>query len=302
MDNSLIEGFTENNNYYNLDNDNFPDNDINYKINDSMLNSTCESRVNIQDLDNSENHSLNNIENNNLKCNAEEASTVHFEQNLKCNHLNNIEENSEETSSDNKKNNNTKLENKDILKILESDDFYDPKKKININNEDINKIIHNLILIENDFIQDIKNKNIINTNDYPNIDDILSLYINRYNNIINSFGDTSKYLIYILNIIYLILIIYIFIGWASPYNLLLYHIIISILFLILFENKHNSSPFSIILKFLFNKDVNLLPFNYTLFKNIILLLVIISFIGLLNKDYTFFLFLKKIITNLSIYN
>jgi len=38
MDNSLIEGFTENNNYYNLDNDNFPDNDINYKINDSMLN------------------------------------------------------------------------------------------------------------------------------------------------------------------------------------------------------------------------------------------------------------------------
>ena len=282
MDNSLIEGFTQNN-YYNLDNDNFLlDNntvtDNNYIINESMNESSCQ--MNMNNTENNINNSqcqMNNTENNinNSQCQMNKSET--------------------NSKGDNK------LENNDILKILENDEFYDPSNNIKINNKDIDAIIYNLVFIENEFIQDIKNKNIVKINSYPNIDEIITLYFERYKNILNSF-NIHKYFIYFLNIIYFFIIIYIFIGWASPYNLLLYHIIVSILFLILFENKKKSSPFRIILELIYKKDINLLPFNYILLKKIILLLVLISFIGLLNKKYTFFLFLKNIITILSKYN
>ena len=314
MDNSSIEGFTGNE-FYNLDNSDYlldvntiTDNNI---INESMNDSTCQinnNRNNTQYNTDNIQYNTDNRNNNNTQYNTDNTQyNTDNRNNTQCQinieDTTNIQYNTDndKLKTNSRKDTNNKIENIDILKILENDEFYDPSKNIKINNKDIDAIIHNLLFIENEFIQDIKIKNIIKINNYPNFDDIISLYFNRYNKIIDSF-DMHKYLILFFNIIYILILIYIFIGWASPYNLLLYHIIISVLFLILFENKENSSPFKTLLKLLYNKDIDLLPFNYKIFKNIILVFVFISFMGLLNKKYIFFVVLQNIITKLSKFN
>ena len=68
------------------------------------------------------------------------------------------------------------------------------------------------------------------------------------------------------------------------------------------ENKYNNSIYTQFIKYLFNFNINILPFNYKLTKKIILFFILISFFSLFNKNISFFNLLKQIILSLDIYN
>ena len=155
--------------------------------------------------------------------------------------------------------------------------------------------------MENDFIQDIKKNNFLSSNIYPEFNNIFNLYYSKYKENINSI-NSKKYLFYFLNIVYCLLVFYILIGWMSPYQLLVYYIIFSTIFLIIFENKYNYSPLQLIVKYFFNKNFEMIPISYHIFKKTIIIFILISFIGLIKKEYSVFSFLSKIITNLSKYH
>ena len=133
------------------------------------------------------------------------------------------------------------------------------------------------------------------------MNNIITLFYNKYKDNINSI-NSKKYIFYIINIIYCLFLFYILIGWISPYKLLVYYIMISTVFLIIFENKNNHSPLQILIKYIFNKNINIFPISYSLFKKTILIFILISFIGLIKKEYSVFSLLSNLISTLSKYH
>ena len=73
------------------------------------------------------------------------------------------------------------------------------------------------------------------------------------------------------------------------------------IYLLSLENKYNNSIYTQFIKYLFNFNINILPFNYKLTKKIILFFILISFLVYLIKILVFNL-LKQIILSLDIYN
>ena len=146
--------------------------------------------------------------------------------------------------------------------------------------------------MNNDFVKKLKkNKYIKNKKTYPNIDKLLKLYYNKFINDLDKF-NYFKIFVIILIFIYIIFIFYILLGWFSPPQFLLYHILVCITVLIIYENN-NISILNIILKLLFNKTIDILPINYEFIKSIVIYIIIISFIGIINTKYTAFELIKK---------
>ena len=195
---------------------------------------------------------------------------------------NNIEINN---SGLNCKNDKTCKTGKKMIDLLEDDEFYKPTKTKN----------------ENMFIKDLKSSNILKKNKYPNLDYLLELYLNNFTKQLENFNSFSI-IIVILIILYFILLIYLLTGWLSPNNILVYHIVSSIIFLILFENENNFNPLNLLLDNIFNKTIYLFSISYETLKNIILVLTFVSFIQLLEPKLSLFSMIKKLILYLDKFN
>tara|TARA_B100000575_G_C23023530_1_gene589405 strand:- start:189 stop:809 length:621 start_codon:yes stop_codon:yes gene_type:complete len=175
-------------------------------------------------------------------------------------------------------------ENKEKFSIIEKDEFYIPDNKY----EEEQYV----------FINDIKQH--LNNNNYPDFNLILNLYFKKLK--LNLQNLNSYFFIYILLLLYLLLLFIIFFGWLLPSKLLSYYIVLCILYLLSLENKTHDSIYNNIIKYLFNQDICILPFNYKIVKNIILFLIVISFFSLFNNNFNFFTLLKNIILSLDKYN
>ena len=175
-------------------------------------------------------------------------------------------------------------ENKEKFSIIEKDEFYIPDNKY----EEEQYV----------FINDIKKY--LDNNNYPDFNLIINLYLKKLN--LNLKNLNSYFFIYVLLILYLLLLFIIFFGWLLPSKLLSYYILICIIYLLSLENKTNNSIYNNIIKYLFNQNICILPFNYKIIKKIILFLIIISFFSLFNTNFNFFKLLKNIILLLYKYN
>ena len=168
------------------------------------------------------------------------------------------------------------------------------------NNEDINldEIINNQILYDHKFSKYlIDNKLLDNLNIDPNLDDIYLYHIKKFCNeiLLNNIGLT------ILHIINLFLIIFLFTGFLLPKRIILYHIILSMITLIMFDIMNDNNFF--INKFS-NKENNttLLPLSLKINRILLFNLMIISILGLAFPEYSIFNLMNNLFINLKKYN
>ena len=96
--------------------------------------------------------------------------------------------------------------NDDKFSEIERDDFYIPNDEFKNN--------------EYEFINDIQNY--LDKNNYPDFNLIIRLYYNKFKN--NLLNINSYIGIYIISFIYILLLLFLFLGWLLPNKLLVYYI------------------------------------------------------------------------------
>lgn len=167
-------------------------------------------------------------------------------------------------------------------------------------NEDINldEIINNQILYDHDFSKFlIDNKLLDNLERDPNLDDLYYYHIKKFCNQIlyNNIG------VNILHIINLIIIIFLLIGFVFPKKIILYHIILSMITLIMFDIMNDNN-------FLINKfskeknNSTLFPISLKISRLLLFNLMIISILGLSFPNLSIYNLMNNLFINLKKYN
>ena len=168
------------------------------------------------------------------------------------------------------------------------------------NNEDINldEIINNQILYDHKFSKYlIDNKLLDNLNIDPNLDDLYYYHIKKFCSevLFNNIG------LNVLHIINLFLIIFLLTGFLFPKKIILYHIMLSMITLIMFDIMNDNN-------FLINKfskiksNTSLFPFSLKISRILLFNLMIISILGLSFPDYSIFNLINNLFMSLKKYN
>ena len=167
------------------------------------------------------------------------------------------------------------------------------------NNEDIDldEIINNQILYDHNFSKYlIDNKLLDNLEKDPNLDDIYYYHIKKFCNqiLVNNIG------VNILHIVNLLIIIFLLIGFLFPKKLILYHIILSMITLIMFDIMNDNN--FLINKFSTFNNITLLPLSLKINRILLFNLMLISIISLSFPDYSIFNLVNNLFINLKKYN
>ena len=163
---------------------------------------------------------------------------------------------------------------------------------------DLDEIINNQILYDHKFSKYlIDNKLLDNLEIDPNLDDLYLYHIKKFCNEI----FLNNISVNILQIINLFLMIFLLIGFLFPKNIILYHIILSMITLIMYDIMNDNN-------FLINKfskeknNTSLLPLSLKMSRILFFNLMLISIIGLAFPDYSIFNFINYLFINLKKYN
>ena len=168
------------------------------------------------------------------------------------------------------------------------------------NNEDIilDEIINNQILYDHKFSKYlIDNKLLDNLNIDPNLDDIYYYHLKKFCNeiLFNNIG------LNILHIINLLIIIFLLTGFLFPRKIILYHIILSMITLIMFDIMNDNN--FLINKFCnFKNNTSLLPLSLKINRILLFNLMIISILGLSFPEYSIFNLINNLLIKLKKYN
>lgn len=167
-------------------------------------------------------------------------------------------------------------------------------------NNDINldEILENQILYDHKFSKYlIDNKLLENLNKNPELD---NLYFFHFKEFCNKLFINSA-LVNILHIINIIVVLFLVIGFMLPGKFILYHIMLSMIILIMFDIMDDNN-------FLINKmsnensNITLIPLSLRVSRIIFFTLMIISILGVSFPKYSIFNLINKLIMNLKKYN
>lgn len=168
------------------------------------------------------------------------------------------------------------------------------------NNDDIDldEIINNQILYDHKFSKYlIDNKLLDNLNIDPNLDDIYYYHIKKFCNevLLNNIG------LNLLQIINIFLIIFLLTGFLFPKKIILYHIMLSMITLIMFDIMNDNN--FLINKFSkFKNNSSLFPLSLKLSRILFFSLMLISILSLSFPEYSIFNLINNLFINLKKYN
>ena len=169
----------------------------------------------------------------------------------------------------------------------------------------IDEIISNQVLYDNYFIQNLmKNCEFEEKDTVPDIHEVMKIYMkNIYDNIYPK-NCNNKFIVLLLRLIHIIGVIFLLFGCLLPNNLLKYFIIFCIKTLILWEFLNDKCYISIFIKKIsnLNKCPDLLPENIDFCKNLILIVMFISIIGIIIPDTSLFKVISKTFESLKKYD
>ena len=172
--------------------------------------------------------------------------------------------------------------------------------ELNNNDNEINldEILENQILYDHKFSKYLNdNKLLDNLNIDPNLDEIYYYHMKKFCNevLLNNIG------LNLLKIFNLFLIIFLLTGFLFPKKIILYHIMLSMITLIMFDIMNDNN-------FLINKfsriknNTSLFPFSLKISRILLFNLMIISILGLSFPDYSIFNLINNLFMSLKKYN
>lgn len=171
--------------------------------------------------------------------------------------------------------------------------------ELNKEDIDLDEIIDNQVLYDHKFSKYLIENNLLNDfNKNPNIDEIYYYHIKEFCSQLLS----NNFLINSLQILNLIIILFLSIGFILPSKFVLYHIMLSMIVLIMYDIMDDNN-------FLINKfsnkkcnNITLLPLSLKLSRIILFNLMIISILSLSFPEYSIFNLINNLFINLKKYN
>jgi len=162
----------------------------------------------------------------------------------------------------------------------------------------LDEILDNQILYDHKFSKYlIDNKLLENLNRNPGLDEIYYYHLKEFCNQIFVNNIAGNF----LHLVNIGIIIFLMIGFMLPNKIVLYHIMLSMITLIMWDIMDDNN-------FLINKfsnldnNVSLVPLSLKLSRFVLFTLMIISILGVSFPDYSIFNLLNKLIINLKKYN
>jgi len=157
---------------------------------------------------------------------------------------------------------------------------------------------------DNTFILELIANKPLEKNDVPDMDTVLWLYIkNLINNILPDI-DYIKYFILLLRLLQIAIIIYILLGWLSPYQLLPYHIWTCILLLTMLELFDDRNIISYCIQKLTDSDTypRLVQADINFCKLVVITVLAASLYSEIFPETSFYNVTQNIFDELAVYN
>ena len=168
------------------------------------------------------------------------------------------------------------------------------------NNDEINldEIIDNQVLYDHKFSKYLINNDLLKDfNKNPNLDELYYYHINEFCKQL----FTNSYIINFLEIFNIIIMIFLSIGFILPSKIILYHIMLSMIILIMYDIMDDNN--FLINKFSnFKNNITLVPLSLKLSRFLLFNLMLISILSLSFPKYSIFNLINNLFINLKKYN